>query len=141
LTHSQYNNAVRDLVGELSRPADQFPPEDYIHGFKNQIHGQSTSPLLMEAYSAAAEKVATNAFRGGDQNNLLPCEPSGPADDACAREFVAKFGRPAFRRPLTDQEIERYSALALQMARAEDNFLAGAGIVVEAMLQSPSFLM
>ena len=141
LTHSQYNNAVRDLVGELSRPADQFPPEDYIHGFKNQIHGQSTSPLLMEAYSAAAEKVATNAFRGGDQNDLLPCKPSGPADEACAREFVASFGRRAFRRPLTDQEIERYSALALQMARAEDNFLAGAGIVVEAMLQSPSFLM
>lgn len=141
LTHSQYNNAVRDLVGELSRPADQFPPEDYIHGFKNQIHGQSTSPLLMEAYSAAAEKVATNAFRGGDQNGLLPCEPAGPSDAECAREFVASFGRRAFRRPMTQTEVDRYSGLASQVAVADGDFLAGAAIVVEAMLQSPSFLM
>jgi len=141
LTHSQYNNAVRDLLGELSRPADQFPPEDYIHGFKNQIHGQSTSPLLMEAYSEAAEKVATNAFRGGDQNNLIPCEPSGPADAACAQAFVESFGRRAFRRPMTDKEVERYSKLAVEVARAEDDFLAGTAIVVEAMLQSPNFLM
>jgi hypothetical protein len=26
LTHSQYNNTVRDLVGDYSRPADRFPP-------------------------------------------------------------------------------------------------------------------
>ncbi|MBI1353528.1 MAG: DUF1592 domain-containing protein [Acidobacteria bacterium] len=141
LTHSQYNNAVRDLVGELSRPADQFPPEDFIHGFKNQIHGQSTSPLLMEAYSAAAEKVATNAFRGGDQNHLIPCEPSGPADADCFAQFVSAFGRRAFRRPLKANEVSRYTDLALELGREEKDFLAGVRIVVEAMLQSPSFLM
>ena len=141
LTHSQYNNAVRDLVGELSRPADQFPPEDFIHGFKNQIHGQSTSPLLMEAYSAAAEKVARNAFRGGDQNKLIPCSPSGPNDAQCAQEFVRVFGRKAFRRPLSDKEISRYSELALTTATEHQEFLSGAQIVVEAMLQSPHFLM
>ena len=26
LTHSQYNNTVRDLIGDYSRPADRFPP-------------------------------------------------------------------------------------------------------------------
>jgi hypothetical protein len=141
LTHSQYNNAVRDLVGELSRPADQFPPEDYIHGFKNQIHGQSTSPLLMEAYSAAAEKVARNAFRGGDQNKLIPCAPAGPNDEACARQFVSAFGKKAFRRPLTEKEVTRYAELALTAATEHQDFLSGAQIVVEAMLQSPHFLM
>ena len=141
LTHSQYNNAVRDLLGELSRPADQFPPEDFIHGFKNQIHGQSTSPLLMEAYSAAAEKVARNAFRGGDQNNLIPCSPSGPGDQACAEQFVRAFGKKAFRRPLTEKEASRYTELALTTATEHEQFLSGAQIVVEAMLQSPHFLM
>ena len=141
LTHSQYNNAVRDLVGELSRPADQFPPEDFIHGFKNQIHGQSTSPLLMEAYSTAAEKVARNAFRGGDQNNLVPCSPAGPGDQACAEQFVRAFGKRAFRRPLTKGEISRYAELALTTSTEHQQFLSGAQIVVEAMLQSPHFLM
>ena len=141
LTHSQYNNAVRDLLGELSRPADHFPPEDFIHGFKNQVHGQSTSPLLMEAYSAAAEKVARNAFRGGDQNNLIPCQPSGPADAACHRAFVEKFGLRAFRRPLRDNEVDRYAALSAAAGESAGDFLAGPQIVVEAMLQSPHFLM
>ena len=36
LTHSQYNNTVRDLLGDYSRPADRFPPEDFVNGFKNQ---------------------------------------------------------------------------------------------------------
>lgn len=141
LTHSQYNNAVRDLLGELSRPADQFPPEDFIHGFKNQIHGQSTSPLLMEGYSAAAEKVARNAFRGGDQNHLIPCSPAGPNDQACMERFVRAFGKKAFRRPLTDEEASRYTELALTLATEHEQFLSGAQIVVEAMLQSPHFLM
>ena len=141
LTHSQYNNTLEDLLGDLSRPADQFPPEDFIHGFKNQSHGQSVSPLLMEAYSAAAEKAAINAFRGGDQNGLVPCEPQGADDAACREAFVQSFGRRAFRRPLTEGELARYAALAREAAVAENDFLAGARIVVEAMLQSPNFLL
>jgi len=54
LTHSQYNNTVRDLLGDFSRPADRFPPEDFVNGFKNQLRTQGMPPLLAEAYSAAA---------------------------------------------------------------------------------------
>src|SRR5215510_11397458 len=31
LTHSQYNNTVRDLLGDQSAPANQFPPEDFVN--------------------------------------------------------------------------------------------------------------
>ena len=58
ITHSQFNNAVRDLLGDQTRPADSFPPEDFVHGFKNQFQAQSISPLLAEAYGTAAEKLA-----------------------------------------------------------------------------------
>ncbi len=30
LTNSQYNNTVRDLLGDQTRIADQFPPEDFV---------------------------------------------------------------------------------------------------------------
>ncbi len=135
LTHSQYNNVVRDLLGDTSRPANQFPPEDYINGFKGQYQGQSISPLLMEAYSAAAEKLARNAFRNGDTRKLLPCASSA-ATASCRARFVETFGRKAFRRPLQPAETKRYVAL---MTR-ETDILRGAQLVVEAMLQSPSFL-
>lgn len=141
LSHSQYNNTVRDLLGDQTRPADLFPPEDFLHGFKNQSAAQEIPPLLAEAYNSAAEKLARNAFRAGqDQHGLVPCRPQSPADAACAGLFVRSFGRKAFRRPLTDLEAKRYTNLLLKQSAREGNFLGGARFAVEAMLQSPKFL-
>lgn len=140
LTHSQYNNAVRDLLGDQTRPADRFPPEDFNNGFRNQVQTQSISPLLAEAYSTAAERLARNAFRGGDPNNLVPCRPKSTTDRDCANQFVSKFGRRAYRRPLTSRESERLVTLLLKEADTTHDFYRGAQAVVEAMLQSPRFL-
>ncbi len=139
LTHSQYNQTVADLLGDETRPADQFPQEDYINGFTNQAAGQSIAPVQEEAYNRAAEKLARNAFRG-DLRRLVPCTPSGPADGACRQQFIREFGRRAFRRPLTASETARYEKLFLVDAASSRDFLQGAQIVVEAMLQSPNFL-
>jgi hypothetical protein len=140
LTHSQYNNTVRDLLGDYSRPAQRFPPEDYVDGFKNQLGAQGMPPLLVETYSTAAERLAMNAFRIGDVNGLVPCKPASSTDEACRDEFVRAFGLRAFRRPLRDEESQRYAAAFTRQARAGGEFLEGARVVVEAMLQSPNFL-
>ena len=140
LTHSQYNNTIRDLLGDHSRPADRFPPEDFVNGFKNQLRTQGMPPLLADAYSAAAEKLALNAFRAGDVNGLVPCKPSGAKDARCRDQFLRTFGRRAFRRPLDAAELRRYSTLFDSQATKSGRFLDGARIVVEAMLQSPKFL-
>jgi hypothetical protein len=140
LTHSQFNNTVRDLLGDLTRPADQFPPEDYLHGFTNQVEGQSVPPILAEAYTLAAEKLAANAFRRGDGQKLIPCKPASSGDSACRDRFIREFGLKAFRRPLTRKEVEGYAALFTRGATEKDDFIGGARVVVEAMLQSPIFL-
>jgi mono/diheme cytochrome c family protein len=140
LTHSQYNNTVRDLLGDYSRPADRFPPEDFVSGFKNQTRTQSIPPVLEDAYSTAAERIALNAFRAGDVNNLIPCKPASTRDLKCRDQFVRAFGEKAFRRPLTDVEIRRYNDLFAEQANRTGKFLEGARVVVEAMLQSPKFL-
>ena len=135
LTHQQYDNTVRDLLAEPTAPASQFPAEDFVNGFKNQYQSQSLSPIQVEAYSIAAERVAANAFRRGDSRHLIPCDPkSGGA--GCRIEFIRTFGRRAFRRPLEPEEIARYDALF----KSEDDFSKGAQAVIEAMLQSPSFV-
>jgi hypothetical protein len=136
LTHSQYNNTVRDLLQDITDPADRFPPEGYVNGFKNQYESLSISPILAEAYSLAAERLAANAFRRGDSQGLIPCEPASEDDIACRQQFVETFGRRAFRRPLGPEEVAAYAALF----KGEKTFLGGAQIVIEAILQSPSFL-
>src|SRR5580704_5773762 len=140
LTISQYNNTVRDLLGDYTRPADQFPPEDFLNGFTNQVEGQSVPPLLAEAYTIAAEKLASNAFRRGDSQGLVPCKPSSPTDAVCRDQFIRKFGLKAFRRPLTAKEVANYADLFGHAANQQRDFLAGAKVTVEAMLQSPSFI-
>ncbi len=140
LTHNQYNNTVRDLLGDESRPASKFPTEDFVHGFTNQAEGQGMSPILSEAYSKAAEKLARNTFRGGDANRLIPCKPAGPTDAACRDKFLKEFGLRAFRRALRPDEAARYSKLFAMEATRTSDFFKGAQVVVEAMLQSPNFL-
>jgi hypothetical protein len=140
LTHSQYDNTVRDLLGDYSRPALHFPTEDYVDGFKNQAQYQGMPPLLVEAYSSSAEKLALNAFRAGDINHLVPCKAVNATDIKCRNLFVRSFGLRAFRRPLREVEFKRYAAAFSAQASLSGKFLEGARTVVEAMLQSPNFL-
>ncbi len=136
LTQSQYNNTVRDLLKDTSSPANQFPPEDFVNGFRNQYQALSASPLLTEAYSRAAERLAENAFRRGDSRGLIPCKPTSESDAACRTKFIQTFGRSAFRRPLELEEVALYQAIF----KREKTFLAGAQAVIETMLQSPTFI-
>jgi len=93
LTHSQYDHAVRDLLGDQIQPASSFPKEDFISGFKNQVEGQGVSPLQAEAYGKAAERLAAAAFRFA-------------LDDAGARPRVA-LGWSSDRASMTIPRIER----------------------------------
>jgi hypothetical protein len=140
LSHSQYNNTVRDLLGDQTGPASQFPQEDFINGFKNQVDAQGMPALLTEAYGAAAERLARNAFRGGDPNGLVPCKPRSATDAACRDAFLTSFGKKAFRRPLEPGELARYGNLFTVEAERGGDFYAAVRLSVEAMLQSPAFL-
>jgi mono/diheme cytochrome c family protein len=64
LNRAEYNNTVRDLLGIDLRPADDFPQDDSGYGFDNIGDVLSLSPVLMERYLAAAEKVTRTAIFG-----------------------------------------------------------------------------
>ena len=67
LNRTEYNNTVRDLLGVDLHPADDFPQDDSGYGFDNIGDVLSLSPVLMEKYLAAAEKVARAAVFGPEQ--------------------------------------------------------------------------
>ena len=62
LNRVEYNNTIRDLVGVDFKPAADFPPDDSGYGFDNISDVLSLSPVLMEKYLAAAEKIARQAI-------------------------------------------------------------------------------
>ena len=64
LNRAEYNNSVRDLLGVDFHPADDFPQDDSGYGFDNIADVLSLSPVLMEKYMVAAEKITQTALHG-----------------------------------------------------------------------------
>ncbi|CAN5428370.1 DUF1592 domain-containing protein [soil metagenome] len=63
LNRHEYDNTIRDLLGLDMHLADDFPSDDVGYGFDNNGDVLSLSPLLMEKYLAAAEKIANAAIK------------------------------------------------------------------------------
>ena len=62
LNRAEYNNTIRDLIGIDFHPADDFPNDDTGYGFDNIGDVLTVSPLLLEKYLAAAEKILDEAI-------------------------------------------------------------------------------
>jgi hypothetical protein len=61
LNREEYRNTVRDLMGVDFNTDDEFPPDDSGYGFDNIGDVLTISPLLLEKYLQAAEKIVTEA--------------------------------------------------------------------------------
>jgi hypothetical protein len=62
LNRTEYNNTMRDLIGIDMRPADDFPSDEVGYGFDTIGDVLTLSPLLMERYLDASEKVLSEAI-------------------------------------------------------------------------------
>lgn len=135
LTREQYDNALRDLLHSTGHPSVAVAPDEKI----TQFYSNAISPMTrlgVEQYSQAAEDIARTA--SADINTLVTCDRAQLGDAACATQFIATFGRRAFRRPLSEPELARYQVLF--DAHVTAGFAEGIRLVVLAMLQSPHFL-
>jgi hypothetical protein len=136
LTHQEYDNAVRELLGDESQPAHLFPSDTQIGLFDNATAAQPVSVLLAEQYLAAAESLALAA----DVADLAGCSSfDGDQGLACASRFIAQFGRRAYRRPLSDEEQARLEAV-FTTTRDQVDGQSGLRAVLSAVLASPLFL-
>ncbi|MEM6991624.1 MAG: DUF1592 domain-containing protein [Myxococcota bacterium] len=127
LTPQEFRNVVRDLVG-VTVDVGALDPAEKVGPFDTNV-STPVSGAGVDQYRAIAEEVAWSV----DLDAVAPC---AAADAGCSEQFIEEFGRRAFRRPLTDDEIATYATLAATEATAAD----GMRLVVQAMLQSPQLL-
>jgi hypothetical protein len=87
-----------------------LPPEIRPSGFSFDDHATASevTDVHVEAYLKSGEQLAPSVTAGAD--------------------FVRTFGRRAFRRPLTDEEVSRYTAMG------------DTSLIMQSMLSSPNFL-
>ncbi|MGA3098046.1 MAG: DUF1592 domain-containing protein [Bryobacteraceae bacterium] len=62
LNRNEYANTIRDLLGVEFRAQKDFPTDDSGEGFDNIGDILTISPVLMEKYLAAAERIASRAL-------------------------------------------------------------------------------
>ncbi len=143
LTRLEYANSLHDLLGSdldisLALPADEVADE----GFEFQSVGAAratTTSLGVQQYETQALDVAEQVFSDGPRREaLVGCAPAS-VDDPCVGSFLSAFGRRVFRRPLSSDELSRYSALVLAGDDAFDVW-RGLQAATTAFLSSPHFL-
>jgi hypothetical protein len=102
LNRTEYNNTIHDLLHVNLNPADDFPSDDVGYGFDNIGDVLTISPLLMEKYMAAAEKVARLAV-------LAPEDRKGPVSHFEAERAKDTAGegvvRPSDRLLVSSGEV------------------------------------
>lgn len=138
MTHTQYNNTVRDLFPGADIPPQTILVDPKVNGFENNSEVQAPSALLVEQYQKAALAVTAAAMAKPD--GFLPCPADGGPDPAtCGHDLLRDLGARAFRRPLAADEESAYLTFFDQQM-AEHNFNVGLQLAMQAILQAPAFI-
>jgi hypothetical protein len=142
LTTTQYRNTVADLLGSGVTIKTELEPDTALDGFASigaarvSLSATATEQFDTAAFDLAHQALSNTATRGA----LVGCAPAGTTDDACARAFVTAFGRRAWRRDLTADEITRYATLATNASGMLKDFWGGLEYALAGLLESPHFL-
>ncbi|MGK3984398.1 DUF1592 domain-containing protein [Sorangium sp. So ce136] len=139
LTNSQWASSVQVVLNlaASSSLSDGFEkPVAGTTDFTNNEHLLSVNQRSWSDYQSAAEALAEEVTASD-----AALAKVHPGTDAAG--FIKTVGRRAYRRPLTDAEVSRYTALfetGAAMSGAKSTFAKGAQLVIRTMLQSPHFL-
>ncbi len=158
LNRVEYQNTIRDLLGVEFDAHGQFPPDDTGDGFDNISEVLTVSPMLLEKYMVAAEKIINQAMPVPDDtlpmtkadrvkpNSYLRLIPKPvPSNTAARREYaqelLGNFARRAFRCPIDGDTPERLAKLAESIySQSGKKFEAGIAQAMIAVLASPRFI-
>lgn len=97
LNRTEYSNTIRDLFGVQFRADRDFPADDSGHGFDTIGELLNISPLLMERYMAAAERIALWAL-----STEIPEKPL-EIDYRARDERIRRMGRSIIE---VDHQVE-----------------------------------
>lgn len=154
ISRIEYNNMVRDLLGDTSQPATTlgFPPESpLIYGVNFQANTYAEpSAVSVGDYLGAAEELAATAVSDLSSTGHLQtvimqgiasCVSAGTLTqtDACATDFINAWANRAYRGQLDSTEASGLFSL-YSTVKAQFDWPSGIQAIITAVLESPRFL-
>jgi len=129
----EYDNVVRDLLGVtgIASSANAKPSDLLVADSDGSL-----TDIAWNAYLSVADKIATEVMAGANKSRFIACDPAAAG---CITQTIRDFGRKAFRRPLSEEEVMSFGRLAALTPMGTPNEVAEATLF--AFLASPSFIM
>jgi hypothetical protein len=143
ITESQYRHTIADIFGPEIKINARFEPEKREEGLLAIGSAQlSLTSSGFEQYFALASTISDQVLGETRRAATLPCQPANPTqpDDACARQFIEKYGERLMRRPLTEVETLARLKTAATGAKQAGDFNSGLKLALTSLLVAPEFL-
>lgn len=143
LSEEQYKRSIAQIFGADIAVPGRFEPPVREEGLL--AIGQShvvVTPSGIEQYALRAKEISAAVLGEKQRARFISCAPAPGAafDEACASEFLGKYGRLLFRRPLKASEQVNVLKLAKDAAAKSGDFYTGLGAGLSSLLVSPSFV-
>jgi len=141
LTQAEYLSSIQSLFGTLTTKLT-LPDDLSVAGYVSVGASQNAvSDPAATAYEAASLAAVGEVF--GDTQRwqkLVGCQPKADLSDVCVTTYIASFGRSAFRRNLSDDEVQQWLGVAKNAAMLTSSAAQGLATATSGFLQSPNFL-
>lgn len=137
MSAEQWGSAVKDLLGLAAAPVLSNRGGQAAYAFFADVSLEVDENFQYALYQAAQGEVLPEI--APRIMALAPCVDTTPAGQAlCAQTFAETFAKRAFRRPVSVEETA--GLMAVYTEGAKQSYDAGVGLVVQAVIISPSFV-
>ncbi len=136
LSKLEYQFTLKELFQLDTAPnVDAVPQDSDFKGFRTLAQLQSVTTEHLRGYQAVAEQLAEDLLADSNRRRaVVGCELETAG---CLDSFIADFGKLAYRRALSAEEVAAFSTLAGSLDETpEQQFVT----VVSAMLSAANFL-
>jgi len=139
LADAEYEASVRSLVPDAPQGISaDFIPDSRQSGFTLN-EAQRVDPVFAGQLAASASSLAGMLRQHLPPSAVCANPAAGAGADACADNFIRKFGAQAYRRPLAEDEVAQLM-IVFHAAMDGGSYEEGVELVTRAMLQSAAFL-
>jgi hypothetical protein len=138
--HNYYLNADKDIEIRLPiKAGTRVVAAAYTDSLPSPGQSRGTTIANLEISGPFDGKTPEDT---PSRKQIFICRPAAAAADeeACARKIIATLERRAYRRPVTDSEVQPLLTIYRE-GRTQRDFDTGIQHALEALLSSPKFLL
>lgn len=138
LTNREYSFTMAALLKDTTMAGSKFEPDGPgLGGFEAP---RTVATQNARNYMESAETLAAAALTA--KNVVIPCTApvDATAEKTCVTSLVKDFGAKAYRRDLTQSEVDDLVKLSQTVKTLGGTFQEAVTATVEAILQSPNLL-